>query len=152
MSDLTALAERIAREAHLTQTDRADYPYILHVERVVQNLHDRFADVTEHEIAAAWLHDVIEDTAWTADALHQVSIPEAVTAIVREVSRPEGLTYRQWIRQLAETGSRSAVRVKIADNMDNSSPDRVAAIPEGAEMLKTRYQPARTLLEERLKR
>ena len=149
-ADMLVLAERIARYAHMEQTDRSGAPYIGHIERVVQNLLRRWPDSTVYEIAAAWLHDVVEDTCWDTATLHLAGIPLDVTRIIDEVSRPPQGTYLEWIQSLAASGSISAVHVKVADNYDNSSPERVASIPEGPDMLRKRYQPARVLLEARV--
>jgi (p)ppGpp synthase/HD superfamily hydrolase len=145
------LAERIARQAHRFQTDRAEQPYIGHIERVVANLLRRWPDAADDEIAAAWLHDVIEDTEWTAYALRKAGIAPCAVAIVEELTRPDGPTYLGWIEALAASGSLSAVRVKLADNDDNTDPARVAAIPDGPAMLARRYRPARAMLEARLR-
>jgi (p)ppGpp synthase/HD superfamily hydrolase len=144
------LAERLARHAHDGQVDRAGKPYIAHVERVVANLIRRWPDASDDEIDAAWLHDVIEDTLWDADLLRKAGVSANAVSIVKEVSRPDGSTYKAWIQSLSALGSLSAVKVKLADNEDNSSPDRVASIPEGANMLAKRYLPARAMLEARL--
>lgn len=144
------IAERIARQAHKGQVDRAGKPYIEHIERVVANLLRRWPDATEDEIATAWLHDVIEDTSWTAARLREAGVSPAAVAIVEEVTRPENVTYLTWIGNLAASGSLSAVKVKIADNEDNSAAERTAAIPEGQSLLEKRYRPARAMLEARL--
>lgn len=146
-----SLPERLARHAHAGQTDKAGQPYIGHVERVVANLVRRWPGATEDEIAAAWLHDVIEDTPWNAALLRRAGVSKAAVEIVRELTRPEGSTYLAWIQTLAAVGSVSAVRVKIADNEDNASPERVAAIPDGKRMVEERYRPARAMLEARIK-
>jgi (p)ppGpp synthase/HD superfamily hydrolase len=143
-------AERLARHAHQDQTDRAGEPYIGHIERVVANLLRRWPDATNDEIAAAWLHDVIEDTEWDVDRLLQAGIASGAVTIVEELTRPVGSTYIGWIQSLAARGSLAAVKVKLADNDDNTAPGRVAAIPEGASMLADRYLPARAMLEDRL--
>lgn len=152
MSD--EIAEDIARTAHAGQVDKAGQPYIGHVERVVANLLRRWPDATDDEVAAAWLHDVIEDTRWNAQALLEAGVSLFATAIVVEVSRPgwDFMPYLNWIEVLAELGSHSAIRVKLADNADNSAPWRVALIPAGEESLAARYRPARALLERGLLR
>ena len=151
MSD--EIAEDIARTAHAGQVDKAGQPYIGHVERVVANLLRRWPDATDDEVAAAWLHDVIEDTRWNAQALLEAGVSLFATAIVVEVSRLLPLVpYLSWIEQLAGHGSHSAIRVKLADNEDNSAPWRVALIPDGEAKLTRRYKPARALLERGLLR
>ena len=151
MTDDIAGAERLARDAHERQTDRAAKPYIEHIERVVANLLRHWPDATVDEVSAAWLHDVIEDTSWDASSLLKAGISPGAVKIVEELSRPAGSTYLAWIENLATLGSLSAVRVKLADNEDNSLPQRVAMIADGADMLAKRYQPARAILERRLR-
>lgn len=144
------IAERIAREAHKDQVDRAGKPYIEHIERTVANLLRRWPDATEDEIATAWLHDIFEDTPWTAALLREAGVSPTAVALVEEVTRPENVTYLTWIGNLAASGSLSAVKVKTSDNEHNSSPERVAAIPEGQSLLEKRYRPARAMLEARI--
>jgi (p)ppGpp synthase/HD superfamily hydrolase len=150
--DSVTVAERLARQAHKDQVDRAGQPYVGHLERVVANLLRRWPEATGDEIAAAWLHDVIEDTPCDADLLLRAGVPHGAVEVVKELTRPPGLTYHAWIKSLAALGSLSAVRVKLADNDDNTAPERVAAIAEGESMLRTRYLPARNLLEARIAR
>lgn len=80
----------------------------------------------------------------------RAGISGPVVAIVKEVTRPPGATYLAWIRSLAALGSLSAVKVKLADNEDNSSPTRVASIVNGLGLLEQRYRPAAALLEARI--
>ncbi len=143
-------AERLARHAHANQVDKAGMPYIEHVERVVRNLLQFWPDATADEISAAWLHDVIEDTEWDAALLRRAGIAPGAIAIVQELTRDPGATYLAWIQSLAALGSTSAIKVKLADNADNSDPIRVAAIRDGADLLRHRYLPARELLQRRL--
>jgi hypothetical protein len=51
---------------------------------------------------------------------------------VRLVSRTKAeprLTYVEWIRSIAASGNRGAIRVKLADNKHNSDPARAAQLP-----------------------
>jgi (p)ppGpp synthase/HD superfamily hydrolase len=147
---IQSLSERVARQAHKDQVDLAGKPYIGHIERVVANLIQRWPDVTEDEIAAAWLHDVIEDTELDAGLLLDIGISPGAVSIVQEVTRPPNSTYLAWIQTLTALGSISAARVKLADNEDNRSPERINAIPQGSNMLEKRYLPAKVMLERRL--
>lgn len=63
---LTAV-EDIARTAHATQTDKAGRPYTEHLAAVAEGVRTRGGD--EEQIAAAWLHDAVEDDALTAQWL-----------------------------------------------------------------------------------
>lgn len=144
------IAHGIAAIWHGDQVDKAGQPYLRHVERVVANLLREWPAAIETEIAAAWLHDVVEDTPLTGHDLLEAGISRETVAVVYELTRPRG-DYLGYIADLAAWGSMAAVRVKLADNEDNSDPARVAAIPEGARMLEKRYRPARELLLARVR-
>lgn len=67
----TALAEHLARTAHDGENDKIGVAYINHPGAVA-------ALVEVHGEAAqqvAWLHDVVEDTAWTLDDLRAAGHP-----------------------------------------------------------------------------
>ena len=68
---------------------------------------------------------MIEDTPWNAQALLEAGVSLFATAIVVEVSRLLSLV-PSWIERLAGRGGHSAIRVKLADNEDNSAPRRRA--------------------------
>lgn len=50
--------EALARRAHAGQTDKAGIPYVEHVAAVAHGVRERGGD---EQIAAAWLHDAVED-------------------------------------------------------------------------------------------
>lgn len=141
--DIPALAARL----HAGQVDKAGKPYVTHLARVAAILTRRWPEATSDEIAAAWLHDSLEDTEATEASLMAEGVTAEAVRIVRAVTRPEGSAYLEWIKTLAESGDASVLRVKLADNEDNRDPARVAALPGAAERVATRYEPARVLLE-----
>jgi (p)ppGpp synthase/HD superfamily hydrolase len=61
MTDLIKRAESFARSRHLGQFRKGDAqePYIIHVEEVAQLVNAWGG--SENAIAAAWLHDTVED-------------------------------------------------------------------------------------------
>ena len=62
MRSLIAKAKALATERHDGQFRKhTKEPYIVHPEAVVEIL-KKYADPTDEMIAAAWLHDVVEDT------------------------------------------------------------------------------------------
>ena len=150
MANAIAIADHLAYVAHHGQTDKAGQPYFDHLKRVVHILDAALPPPTADEIMAAWLHDVLEDTSLDREQLLAAGISASAVSLVEELTRPPGRAYLVWIRSLAAHGSLSAVRIKLADNADNSEPHRVAVIPEGQAMLETRYRPARTMLETRI--
>lgn len=141
-----------AKTLHHGQVDKAGAPYWMHLERVAHRLIERFPDATKAQLQAALLHDAIEDAGVTADDLRSAGIEEEAIAAIQLVSRnlnPDG-TYLDWIRWIAASGNVTAVRVKLADNLDNSDPARVTALAAGPRMVAEKYAPARAILEQAL--
>ena len=117
---------------------------------------------------AGVLHDVVEDSDYTAQDLLDSHIPYSVVNAVNAVSRPEdrSLSYMEWIRSIKRTSWEEddflshqeldgaglntndsiplAVIVKLADNYHNSLSSRSKNLPEG---MKKRYSRARKVLE-----
>lgn len=88
MDDLIIRAARLAKEAHEGQMRKyRPRPYILHPARVAART-TLLSDVTAEEIAAAWLHDVLEDTSWTEHDLLKKGIPARAVQIVLELTNP----------------------------------------------------------------
>ncbi len=90
MNDLVMLALRVCVEAHEGQWRDGEnpVPYACHPIEVMQNLR-LIGEVTDQEIlAAALLHDVLEETPVTLLDL-RAAFPERVCELVREVTRRE---------------------------------------------------------------
>lgn len=120
-ADLVGLSRTIAIDAHSGQTDRAGVDYMSHVEAVVASV------TTDIEKSVAYLHDVVEDTSVTFDAIysylvmHGVSRASAneVVAAVRAMTKIDGEEYESYLRRIKS--NKYAVVVKLADlrhNMD----------------------------------
>jgi (p)ppGpp synthase/HD superfamily hydrolase len=96
-------------------------PYITHSEAVAKSLEGEDPNV----IAAAWLHDVLEDTTATPDVLRDVGVSEKVIRSVTILTRKEGQGYEEylgWVRL-----NDIACKVKIADmrhNLSDSPTDK----------------------------
>lgn len=134
------------QEAHAGQTDKAGNPYWMHPVSVMRRLGP---DASENEKLAALLHDVIEDTDHTAADLLAMGYPDDVVVAVQLLSRPEGdarPAYLEWVRSLAASGNRTAVRVKIADNEDNLDPERIALLPPNERDITRRYEQSLRIL------
>lgn len=131
-----ATAALIATLAHSGQTDKAGLPYIDHPRRVVGLLNTP----TTQEQVVAWLHDVVEDTPVTLDAIAAAfgpAVAAAVDAITHRRNEPR-VDYYARVR-----ANPTAVRVKLADIADNTNPDRLAALdPATAERLTRKYAKA----------
>jgi (p)ppGpp synthase/HD superfamily hydrolase len=136
-----AEVDALAEEAHAGQLDKIGVPYIGHVRAVAAGLAPLGTDLQ----MAGLLHDIIEDTDWTADRLRTVGIPGHVVATVEAVTNQPGMSYAEKIRCI--TGSRNATLVKISDNAHNSHPDRAAQLPEEKRTrLAAKYRAARDVL------
>lgn len=139
-------AAALAEELHKGQVDKAGVPYIQHLASVAGRLQLRLPDAPEYVVIAAWLHDALEDTSASPSSLLAAGVARESVSIITEVTRPPRVPYLDWIADLARDGDPWAIRVKLSDNEDNSDPTRVASIPGGEFMVRTRYVPARALL------
>lgn len=112
-------------------------PYIVHPERVVKLL--KAAGVTDQEVlAAAYLHDVLEDTKETIDG----KFSDRVVGLVKELSKPPGLKDKNTYLAGFSHKSPDAVLIKLADRLDNLTdglatmgPDWVQNYLKGADAL-----------------
>lgn len=136
-----AEVDALAGGAHAGQVDKIGVPYIEHVRAVAAGV----APFGPELEMAGLLHDVIEDTDWTAEQLRAAGISNVVLSIVEAVTNQPGVPYAEKIHHI--TSSRDATLVKIADNAHNSRPDRAAQLPpEKREQLGAKYRKARDVL------
>jgi (p)ppGpp synthase/HD superfamily hydrolase len=110
-ASLLDTAVQIAAEAHAGQKQRNGQPYILHPLRVMARVH------TEDEKIVAILHDVIEDTPWTAEQLAQRGFPPHILKALDCVTKRPGEDYHDFITRSASDPI--AIRVTLADLEDN---------------------------------
>lgn len=110
------LASSIARKAHDGQFRRdKTTPYITHPEAVAWSLGNEDPDV----IAAAWLHDVLEDTEVTISELKHAGIPVRVIEAVALLTRWDEQSYEDYLFWVSQ--NEIALKVKIADIHHNLS-------------------------------
>lgn len=137
-----AEVDALATEAHAGQVDKIGVPYIEHVRAVAAGL----APFGDHLVMAGLLHDVIEDTDWTAERLRAAGVPDYVVALVEAVTNDRGVSYQEKVARITGKG-RDAVLLKVADNAHNSHPDRAAQLPEEKRArLAAKYRAARDVL------
>ena len=142
-------ARAIAEMAHVGQTDKAGNPYVRHPERVatyVRLLTGGFsAKDQQHAVAAAWLHDVIEDTKVSYGMLREFDIPEPVIEAVRLLTRYPDVAPEVYYANIRE--NKIALVVKYADLVDNTDPQRLALLPpEQQQRLRAKYERASACL------
>jgi (p)ppGpp synthase/HD superfamily hydrolase len=119
-------AKKFATEAHCAIGQTRKYtgePYIKHPEAVVALLREHgIAEPTT--LAAAWLHDVVEDTPITIEEIMQLFGP-TITSIVMDLTDPSDLKGNRRTRKAAicerwKGASAAAQTVKCADMIDNT--------------------------------
>ncbi len=92
-TDKLSMARKVALEAHGDQMYGGELPYIVHLFAVEMVLR-RFLVVDERLLVSAYLHDVLEDTDYSRNALRDI-FGEDVLAIVEAVTEPKGGTRKE---------------------------------------------------------
>jgi (p)ppGpp synthase/HD superfamily hydrolase len=134
-SEVIAAARAIASIAHRGQTDKSGEPYIEHPRRIAERLTD------PAEVAAAWLHDVIEDCDISAGDLADAGIPSDVVDAVVLLTRSDLHTSGDYY--VAIRKNPIALAVKLADIADNTDEQRLAKLDEETrERLREKYRAA----------
>jgi (p)ppGpp synthase/HD superfamily hydrolase len=96
---------------------------------------------------ATLLHDGIEDGYITEDELAARAYRARIVAIILGLTRyPSKETYHDKMVRTAATADIVLIIAKLADNRDNSTPWRVAQLPEERRSLINRYRKARRTL------
>lgn len=108
-------ARDFARQALAGLTDKAGDPLVAHAERMADTFHDPIAK------QVAYLHDVIEDSDVTAEALAE-RFPAAVVDAVVVLTRRPGEIYKDYIRRVALTGGlpRSVKQADVRDHLKHA--------------------------------
>jgi guanosine-3',5'-bis(diphosphate) 3'-pyrophosphohydrolase len=131
----------LAADAHSGQLRKDDgSPYISHPVKVAERLHD--AGFDDEVIAAALLHDVVEDTEMDPDEIAE-RFGERVAVLVQALSEDEGISdyedrKRAHAEQVAEAGA-DAVAIYIADKLSNLRDMRRIYAEEG-EAIASRFK------------
>ncbi len=113
-------ALEIALKAYAGQTDKAGKTYILHPLRIMHQMD------TEAEMAVALLHDVIEDSDFTAQDLLDAGIPAEVVEAVQMLTKQDGESYMAFIDRVKPNPL--AAKVKKADIEDNINVLRLSKV------------------------
>ena len=116
-------AIQIAVEAHAGVKDKGGKAYILHPISVMMRCE------TDDEKTVAILHDVVEDTDWTFEALREEGFTEKIIEALKTVTKhSEDEDYDEFIQRSLknEIGS----KVKIADLRENLDVTRIGELSE----------------------
>src|SRR5262245_5507236 len=117
--DIVARARAMATRAHAKQVRKyTAEPYIVHPEEVARIVAE--AGLPPAVVAAAWLHDVIEDCGVTADEIAAEVSPEVARLVleVTDVSKPTDGTRavrKRLDRDHLATASPEGQSIKLAD-------------------------------------
>jgi len=117
---LTEKAMKIAYNAHLGQTDKAGVPYIFHPYHLAEQMSD------EITVCVALLHDVVEDTAFTAEFIEK-EFPKEIAEAVALLTHEKDTDYFEYIRSIKNNPF--ARTVKLADLKHNSDISRLGGKP-----------------------
>lgn len=149
-SGLASVAEAVAVDAHRGQVDKAGRDYIDHPRRVAANAQalaekaGMARDDVDAVTAAAWLHDVVEDTESSESKL-RADFPTEVIDAVMAVTKRSGESAEDYFSRVRS--NRIAVIVKTADLADNTDPARQALLDEETRVrLGEKYRRAYELL------
>ena len=119
-----AEVEATARAAHAGQTDKAGRPYAEHLRAVAEGVRQRGGD--DEQIAAAWLHDAVEDDALTERWLHEAPLSRRTKDIVLALTKRPGEPPEAYAARILATPG--AALVKEADLAHNADPARLAVL------------------------
>ncbi|MEU6877012.1 HD domain-containing protein [Streptomyces sp. NPDC046712] len=138
-----AQVESLAVAAHEGQTDKAGRPYAEHLRAVAEGVRARGG--SEEQIAAAWLHDSVEDDALSAEWLDSAELPRAVKEMVLALTKRPGEELESYTRRILAVPG--ALLVKEADLAHNADPARLAVLDEPTRVrLTAKYATVRGLL------
>ena len=132
-------AIEIAVEAHKGQVDKGGQPYILHPLRVMMSVSG------ESEKIVAVLHDVVEDSDWTFEALFAEGFSVEVIGALKSVTKEsEDEDYDLFIQRAMQNPI--GRKVKIADLRDNLDVTRISEITDTDVKRINKYKKALKLL------
>lgn len=110
----------IALEAHAGQVDKYGQPYIFHVMRVMNE------GETQDEKIAGVLHDIIEDSDWTLEALSKEGFSELIIETIGLLTKAEGEDYLNYVKRLSDHPLAKKIKLRdLKDNMDIRRMDEI---------------------------
>jgi hypothetical protein len=135
---MTKRAIEFAFDAHRGQNDKSGLPYITHPLHVAEQ-----AD-TEDECVVALLHDVLEDTDFSAEDMISFGFSDRQVAALKLLCHDDAVPYLEYVKAIRSNPI--ARKVKLADLRHNSDLTRLNVVtPRDIERAET-YQKAMDLL------
>jgi (p)ppGpp synthase/HD superfamily hydrolase len=146
MRNLETLLEKaikIAHDAHHEQVDKAGKPYIEPPLRVMDNVQ------TLEEKIVGVLHDAVEDSDLTLEDLVKLGFPENLIVAIESITKRPKEHYQSYLKRVMSNPL--ALRVKIADMLDNMDMSRISAPTEKDWKRYKKYQETLPLLRSALR-
>lgn len=138
-----AEVEALARRVHSGQTDKAGRPYAEHLAAVAAGVRERGG--SEEQIAAAWLHDAVEDGALSREWLAGAALSQAVKAMILAVTKRADEPVEEYTARILATPG--ALLIKESDLAHNADPERLAILDAPTrQRLAEKYARVRALL------
>ena len=132
-------AIQIAVTAHSGAKDKGGKPYILHSINVMMRVEK------EDEKIVAILHDVVEDTDWTFDALREEGFSEIIIEALKSVTKHnENEDYEEFVKRSLDNDIGRIV--KIADLKENLDISRIGDLNEKDILRINKYKKALKVL------
>ena len=116
------VALQLALDEHRRQKDKSGEPYILHPIYLASHFED------EETRCAAILHDVIEDGKVTVDYLKLYNFNQKVIDMVVALTRKEGQTYMDYIKNIKHHAYKEVREIKMKDLEHNMNILRIAKV------------------------
>ncbi len=139
-TDLTKKALMLCYKAHKDQQDKSGMPYVFHPFHLAEQMKDEITTVV------ALLHDVLEDTSYTAEDLKVMGFPEEAVAAIQMMTHDKSIPYMDYVARIKENPI--ARKVKLADLKHNSDLTRLDAPTEKDLKRVEKYRMAISLLED----
>ena len=117
---MTKKALLLCFEAHKDQRDKSGMPYVFHPFHLAEQMED------EETTVVALLHDVIEDTDMTIDALRDMGFSERVISAIALMTHAPEVPYMDYVAKIKNDPIARAV--KLADLRHNSDMTRLDTV------------------------
>ena len=120
----TKMALKLCFEAHKEQVDKSGMPYVFHPFHLAEQMN------TEETTIVALLHDLVEDTDYTIEALVDMGFDKSITDAIALMTHADNVAYMDYVRAIKDNPIAKAV--KLADLKHNSDLTRLDTIDEKA--------------------
>ena len=140
-TEKTKKALKLCFEAHKNQLDKSGMPYVFHPFHLAEQME------TEETVVAALLHDVMEDTDYTAEDLKEMGFDGDILDALLLLTHQDGVDYMDYVKKIKSNPIARAV--KLADLTHNSDLTRLDTVDQKALERKEKYKKAIEFLTEK---